>query len=198
MDAEADAEAGDITRLVSRWSQGDDEALDQLVALVYDDLRHIARRHLRLGERDPVLDTGVLVHEVYIKVARVQEGAWPTRAHFFAFCSTVMRRFLMDFARERQAKKRGGTRVQVPLSDDLAAVDAQVLDVLAVEDAINRLEQRSPRMARIVECRFFGGMSVAETAEALETSPRTVEREWARARAYLMSALGEGSAPDPD
>lgn len=180
---------GEITRLVSAWSGGEEGALDQLVALVYDDLKAIARRHLGVGPPDAVVDTTVLVHEAYLKLTGAGDGEWPGRAQFFAFCSTVMRRLLIDFARERQSLKRGGTRVQVPLREDAAVVDAQVLDLLAVEEALAELEARSPRMARMVECRFFGGMSVAETAEALDTSPRTVEREWTRARAYLRRAL---------
>lgn len=186
------ASDGDITRLISLWSAGDDEALASLMELVYDDLRAIAHRHLAAGRQDAVLDTTVLVHEAYMKLSGAQDGEWPGRAHFFAFCSTVMRRLLIDFARKRRSRKRGGTRIQVPLRDDAVVVDAEVLELLAVEEALEELEARSPRMARMVECRFFGGMSVAETAEALGTSVRTVEREWTRARVYLRRAL-EGS-----
>lgn len=180
---------GDITRLIAQWSEGDGEALDHLIELVYDDLRAIAHRHLAGGREDVVLDTTVLVHEAYLKLSAAGDGDWPGRPQFFAFCSTVMRRLLIDFARKRQSLKRGGTRIQVPLRDDAAVVDSEVLDLLAVEEALKELERRSPRMARLVECRFFGGMSVAETAEALGTSDRTVEREWARARIYLRRAL---------
>jgi len=182
---------GEITRLMARWSDGDAEAADRLIELVYDDLRAIARRHLASSGSDAVLDTTVLVHEAYLKIWGSAEGEWPRRAHFFAFCSTVMRRLLIDFARRRHSLKRGGTRVQVPLRDDTAVVDAEAIDLLAVDEAIAELAARSPRMARVVECRFFGGMSVAETAEALETSVRTVEREWTRARVYLCWALEE-------
>lgn len=183
------APGGDITRLISLWSEGDAEALDRLIELVYDDLRAIAHRHLAGGRQDSVLDTTVLVHEAYLKLSTAAEGEWPGRAHFFAFCSTIMRRLLIDFARKRQSLKRGGTRIQVPLKDDAAIMDSEVLELLAVEEALEELEARSPRMARMVECRFFGGMSVAETAEALGTSVRTVEREWTRARVYLRRAL---------
>lgn len=186
------ASDGDITRLISLWSAGDDEALASLMELVYDDLRAIAHRHLAAGRQDAVLDTTVLVHEAYMKLSGAQDGEWPGRAHFFAFCSTVMRRLLIDFARKRRSRKRGGTRIRVPLRDDAVVVDSEVLELLAVEEALEELEARSPRMARMVECRFFGGMSVAETAEALGTSVRTVEREWTRARVYLRRAL-EGS-----
>jgi RNA polymerase sigma factor (TIGR02999 family) len=183
--------AGEITRLVSCWSRGEEGAFDRLMELVYDDLRRIARHHLELGGRDAILDTTALVHEACVRLLGVDEGVWPGRAQFFAFCSTAMRRILIDFARRRKAEKRGGTRFRVPLEEDTASVEANIDEILAVEDALARLEERNERMARIVECRFFGGMSVPETAEALETSSRTVEREWARARAYLRQALVE-------
>ncbi len=186
-----DQHTGEITRLVSSWSDGDDEAFDRLIELIYDDLRRIAHRHLGLGSRDTVLNTTVLVHEAYVKLAGVDEGDWTGRVQFFAFCSKAMRRILIDFARKRQTDKRGGGWVRVPLRDDSARVDADVAELLAVEDALQRLEARSERMARIVECRFYGGMSVADTAEALGTSVRTVEREWTRARAYLHHALSD-------
>jgi len=181
---------GDITRLVAEWSEGDAGALDQLMELVYDDLRAIAHRHLARGSHDAVLNTTVLVHEAFLKLSGAGEGEWPERSRFFGFCSAVMRRILIDYAREQHALKRGGTRIQVPLREDAAVVDAQILDLLAIDEALQRLEERSPRMARMVECRFFGGMSVPETAEALGTSVRTVEREWTRARAYLRRSMG--------
>jgi RNA polymerase sigma factor (TIGR02999 family) len=186
----------EITQLLARWSGGDDDAFDRLVELVYQDLRIIARHHLSSGPPDAILDTTVLVHEAYLKLSGAMEGEWAGRAQFFAFCSTVMRRLLIDFARERKSLKRGGTRVRVPLQEDAAVVDSQALDLLVVEDALTRLEALSPRMARVVECRFFGGMSIAETAEALGTSVRTVEREWTRAKAYLQRALDGGLATE--
>ena len=184
--------AAEITRLAEQWSNGDEGALEELVEAVYDDLKGIAHNHLRLGGADTVLDTTGLVHEAYLKLAGVGEVSWPSRSHFFAFCSKAMRRLLIDHARERSAAKRGGTRVRVPLAENVAAVEADILDVLAAEQVLLRLEERSARMASIVECRFFGGMSVPETAEALGTSQRTVEREWTRARAYLLAAMGGG------
>jgi RNA polymerase sigma factor (TIGR02999 family) len=179
----------EITGLVSRWSDGDDLAFERLIELVYDDLRAIARRHLSAGARDTVLDTTVLVHEAYLKLAGVEGGEWDGRAQFYAFCSKAMRRILIDFARRKGAAKRGGDRVRVVLRDDVAMLDDDIAEVLAVEDVLRRLEDRNERMARIVECRFYGGMSVPDTAEALGTSVRTVEREWTRARAYLRQAL---------
>lgn len=189
---------GDITRLVERWSDGEPGAFDRLIELVYDDLRRIAHHHLELGRRSGTIDTTSLVHEAYLKLAQVDEGTWRGRAQFFAFCSKAMRHILVDYARRRQAEKRGGARVRVPLTEDSATVEQDDLaELLALDTALDGLARRSPRMARIVECRFFGGMSVPETAEALDSSTRTVERDWARARAYLHEALTAGP-PSPD
>lgn len=179
----------EITTLAKRWSTGDPAARDRLIELTYPKLRQIARRHLGSNGHDPTLDTTALVHEAYLHFGSDQEGPWPSRAHFFAFCSQVMRRVLIDYARRRQAEKRGGSRVRVPLRDDLSAVDAQIADVLEIEEALEFLAAKNERMARIVECRFFGGLSIEETAEALGSSARTVSREWTRARAYLLHAL---------
>jgi len=186
-----DRTRGEITRLARRWSEGDEDAFDRLVELVYDDLRRIAHRHLSAGARGDMVDTTVLVHEAYLKLAHVEGGAWEGRAQFLAFCSKAMRRILIDFARRSSAAKRGGERVRVPLRDDAAVVEAEVSRMLEMEDALLLLERHDERMGRIVECRFFGGMSVADTAEALGTSTRTVERDWARARAYLQEVLEE-------
>lgn len=191
MSVDGAASAGEITRLAERWGAGDPDALERLITLVYDELRELAHHSIRRGRPDTVLDTTVLVHEAYLRMARLEASAWPSRAHFFAFCSTAMRRIVIDYARRRGAAKRGGERIRVPLAADTAVSDRDVAEVLAVEDALVRLEQRSPRMARIVECRFFGGMTVDETAEALATSRRTVEREWLRARVYLQQELAD-------
>jgi len=185
-------DTSEITQLLTSWSAGDEESFDRLIELVYDDLRHIAHRHLNVGARDTVVDTTVLVHEAYVKLAGADGAEWAGRAQFFAFCSKAMRRILIDFARRKNAEKRGGAHIRVPLRDDSATIDSDIAELLAIEDALQRLEGRNARMARIVECRFFGGMSVADTAEALGTSVRTVEREWTRARAYLRQALRDG------
>lgn len=181
---------GVITGLARRWSEGDDEAFDRLVELVYDDLRRIAHHHLN-GAGSHTVNTTALVHEAYLKLAHVEGGVWDGRAQFLAFCSKAMRRILIDYARRRSAEKRGGRRVQVPLRDDSAVVDSEVTRMLSIEEALQRLERHDQRMGRVVECRFFGGMTVADTAEALGVSSRTVEREWTRARAYLHDVLDE-------
>lgn len=180
----------EVTRLVERWSRGDAGALDQLIELAYDDLREIASCRLReWRDRQRTMQTTVLVHELYLRLAGANESAWGGRAQFFAFCSKAMRRILIDFARRRQAAKRGGGRVHVPLDDAHSSLDAEAAELLALDEALQRLAQRNERMARIVECRFFGDLSVAETAEVVGVSSRTVEREWARARAYLQYGL---------
>lgn len=181
---------GEITRLARRWSEGDEAAFDALIELVYEDLRGIARRHVRTTPTNGTIDTTALVHEAYVKLAEVEGGEWIGRAKFFAFCSKAMRRILIDYARERATEKRGGARFQVPLRPETAVVQREVTEVLALDQALRRLEARDPRMAQIAECRFFGGLSVVETAEALDTSARTVEREWAKARGYLYHLLG--------
>jgi RNA polymerase sigma factor (TIGR02999 family) len=181
----------EITHLVAKWSGGDEAALEDLIERIYPDLRAIAHAHLRARRGTHTVSTTALVHEAYIKLAGSKGGVWPSRAHFFAFCSKAMRHLLVDFARRRSTKKRGGRPIHVTLADDSVVIGDQAADLLDVEEALERLEHRSERMARIVECRFFGGMSVKETAEALGTAPRTVEREWARARVYLRHALSD-------
>jgi RNA polymerase sigma factor (TIGR02999 family) len=192
-----EADRGEITQLVRRWSEGDAAAFDRLIELAYDDLRRIAHHHLALGGRGQTVNTTALVHEAYLKLAKVEGGSWESRAQFFAFCSKAMRRILIDYARRQAAAKRGGERTRVPLTEDAAVIEAEVTRMLGVEEALRELEQRDERMGRIVECRFFGGMSVVDTAEALGTSTRTVEREWARARAYLHRALQQDSRSLP-
>lgn len=189
---------GEITRLVERWSAGDELAFDRLVELVYDDLRQIARRHLRLDRGDHTINTTALVHEAYLRLARHQDGVWRSRAQFFAFASRAMRHILIDYARRRRAAKRGGARVQVPLREDAAAIEMEAAELLALDEVLQMLTKHDERLSRVVECRFFGGLSVAETAEALGASVRTVERDWTRARAYLQHALSNGERSDGD
>lgn len=184
--------AGEITRLARRWSDGDEDAFERLIELVYDDLRRIAHSHMRRTGDGETINTTALVHEAYLKLAGAGTAEWEGRAQFFAFCSKAMRRILIDYARERGAAKRGGGRVRVPLTPESAIVEREATEILALDEALTALESRDPRMVRIAECRFFGGLSVSETAEAISVSPRTVEREWARARAYLHQMLDPG------
>lgn len=181
---------GQVTQLLARWSDGDDAAFTALVTLVYDDLRAIAHRRL-LGSRDQeTLATTALVNEVYLRLAGHSGGEWESRAQFFAFASRAMRHILVDHARRTHAKKRGGPAVRIALDESaVPGEDDAAADVLGVDEAIEQLGRRNPRMAKAVELRFFGGLSVVETAEVLSTSVRTVEREWTRARAYLLEML---------
>jgi RNA polymerase sigma-70 factor, ECF subfamily len=171
---------------------GDRAAFDRLFSLLYDELRVIARRHLRdLGEGGGrTLNTTAVVHESYLKLVGGAEPRWRERAQFFAVASRAMRHILVDHARRRAAEKRGGGMVRVTLHDDTTAASDRTVELLELEDGLERLAARLPRLESVVECRFFGGMTVEETAEALGVSPRTVERDWTRARAYLVQMMG--------
>jgi RNA polymerase sigma factor (TIGR02999 family) len=184
-----DTSPGEVTQLLARWSAGDERAFSQLVTLVYDDLRGIA--HVRLANSRPedTYATTALVNEVYLRLVGHGGGLWESRVQFFAFVSRAMRHILVDHARRVQAEKRGGGAVRLSLDETPVAGHDPTADVLGVDEAVERLAERHPRMAGIVELRFFGGLSVNETAEALGTSVRTVEREWTRARAYLLELL---------
>ena len=163
--------------------------LDALVPEVYDALRRIARRHLRQHAPGGTLNTTAVVHEAYLKLAEGR-GRWSERAHFFALASTAMRQLLVDHARRRNADKRGAGMVHVTLVDAVATASGNSpLDVLELDSALGALAAIDPNLERVVECRFFAGLSVVETAQALDRSPRSVERDWARARAYLYDAL---------
>lgn len=185
----SDSDLSGLPELVRRWTEGDRAAFDQVVELLYDDLRAIAHRHLQTERDDHTLSTTALVHEAYVQLSKRSGPTWQGRAQFFALLSKVMRHVLIDYARRRRADKRGGAEPRVPLDDQVASQDAEVFELLAVNEALERLEALDPRLARVVECRFFGGMPESEIAEALGLSTRTVERDWTRARAYLHALL---------
>ena len=170
--------------------QGDD-GLDDVFPAVYEELRRVAHRHLR-GERPGhTLGTTALVHEAYLELAKLDHVRWPGQAYVLAAASRAMRRILVDHAVARRAQKRGGGVSAEPLDDAVAMAVERGDDLLALDEALDRLTAVSERSARVVECRFFGGMSVEETAEALGTSPATVKRDWTTARAWLNRELGE-------
>jgi RNA polymerase sigma factor (TIGR02999 family) len=185
------ASASEVTRLVAECAHGNDAAFEQLVALVYDDLRAMAHRQLRSEAPGHTLNTTALVHEAYLDMVDQTHSGWRNRAHFFAVASTAMRHILIDYARRRNAQKRGGPRIRVPLHEGITTVEGEAasVELLDLDAALRELAEHDARMARIVECRFFGGMTTDETAEALGSSRRTVEREWTRARAHLYLAL---------
>jgi RNA polymerase sigma factor (TIGR02999 family) len=187
-------QSDELAALVERWTAGDRAAFDEVVNLLYDDLRAIAHRHLQSERPDHTLTTTALVHEAYVELSRRTGPAWQGRAQFFALLSKVMRHVLIDYARRRKATKRGGSDVRVPLDENTVGigVDEGFVELLALNRALDQLELRHERLARVVECRFFGGMPEAEIAEAFGVSTRTVERDWKRARAYLHTLLGAG------
>ena len=187
---------GEITALLGRWSQGDAEAFPRLVALAYDDLRAIAHRRLLATGGGGTLATTALVHEVFLRLVGRDGGEWPSRAHFYAFASRAMRHILVDHARRARAERRGGDQVRIPLEESAIGGTDGPADVLGVDDAVNHLAERHPRMAQVVEMRFFGGLTVPEVAEVLSTSIRTVEREWTRAKAYLLETLEGRDGPE--
>ncbi len=168
-----------------------DDGLDHVFPAVYEELRRVAHRHLR-GERPGhTLGTTALVHEAYLELAKLDHVRWPGHAYVLAAASRAMRRILVDWAVARRAQKRGGGVAAEPLDDAVAMAVERGDDLLALDEALDRLTAVSERSARVVECRFFGGMSVEETAEALGTSPATVKRDWTTARAWLNRELGE-------
>jgi len=180
-----------LETLLAGWRDGDAAARDSLFALVYPELKRLARRHLDGEALGHTLDTTALVHEACLGVLGLEANAWRGRASFFALMSTVMRHVLIDHARRRGASKREGTQVRVVLHEQFVGDDPDPTALLDLEAALERLTQHAPRMARVAECRLFGGMSDAEIAEALDMAERTVSREWQRGRAWLRLALGE-------
>jgi RNA polymerase sigma factor (TIGR02999 family) len=191
LEAESD-EGHEVTDLLDAWSRGDQHAFDVLVTVVYEDLRRIAHNQLAGERADHTLNTEALVHESYLNLAGKPGTGWRNRAQFFAVASRAMRRILVDHARVRRAEKRGGERTRVTWSGDFGACDPDADNLLALNDALERLAERDHQLLKVVECRFFGGLSVAETAEALGRSTRSVERDWTRARAYLYQLLDLG------
>ncbi len=187
-----DSASGDITRLLRVLRSGDRGALDRLLELIYPELRKLAARQLRDERRDHTLQPTAVVNEAYLRLVAHDAQTWQNRSHFFGAAATVMRRVLIDHARASRARKRGGGQPSVALDEDVAAADGPSVDVLALDAALTDLEQRSARQARIVELRYFTGLSVPETAEALQVNPRTVDRDWAAARAWLRLRLGSG------
>jgi len=181
-----------VTSLLEAWSRGDASALERLVPIVYEDLRRVAARRLRMEREGHTLSATALVHETYLRLMGQHPSHLENRAHFFAVASELMRRILVDHARRRAASKRGGGAPRLTL-DAAAAVGASPdLDLVAVDEALSELGALDPRQARIVEMRFFGGLSVEEAASVLGISRATVERDWGLARAWLYRRLKSG------
>jgi RNA polymerase sigma factor (TIGR02999 family) len=194
-----------ITQLLQSWSAGDDHALDRLVPLVYDELRRMARGQMRHERDGHTLQGTGLVHEAFLRMAEQRSVHWNSRAQFFGWASRLMRRILVDHARSRHAAKRGGGAQSLSLDalqDEFGELpgrddaDLRLFEILQLDQSLQRMEQLDPQQSRVVELRFFGGLSVQETAEALGISPATVKREWATARAWLLHELRVVQPPD--
>lgn len=182
--------SAELTALLVQWSRGDRAALERLLPIIYDECRRIASRQLRHEHREHTLDPTALVHEAYLRLVDQRNATWENRAQFFGVVAQVMRRILVDYARARYAKKRGGSAVLVSLQAAAAeSSDPQIADIIAIDEALGRLAVRDPDQVRIIELRFFAGLSVEETAHVLARSPRTVKREWRLAKAWLYREL---------
>ena len=180
----------DITRLLQEWSDGDRGALDQLLPLVYDELHRQASRYRRRERGDHTLQTTAIIHEAYLKLIDQREVKWQSRAHFFAIASMAMRRVLVNYAKTQRRAKRGGSQLKVPLDEaQLAVVNEDSDEIIALDEALTRLAALDEQQARIVELRYFSGLSLDETAEALKVSRATVARDWNMAKAWLYQQL---------
>lgn len=179
----------DVTRLLRAWYAGDESALEQLMPFVYSELHRLAHRYMSMEQPGQTLQTTALVHEVYLRLIDVKQVDWQDRAHFYAICARLMRRILVDFARSRSYQKRGGGLTHVQL-DEAATVSAVIgSELVAIDDALKRLAALDSRKSQVIELRFFGGLSVEETASALKVSPETVMRDWRLARCWLIREL---------
>jgi len=181
-----------VTQLLRDWSSGDLAARDQLMGVVYDELRRLAAYYLNRERPDHTLQPTALVHEAYLRLCAETEADWGSRAHFFGAASRLMRRILVDHARARLAMKRGGGRLRVSGIEGLSPAAGADIDLIALDEALNELAMLDPQQSQIVDVRFFGGLSVEETAEALGVSPATVKRDWTTAKAWLRRRLTSG------
>jgi RNA polymerase sigma-70 factor, ECF subfamily len=178
-----------VTQLLVAWGDGDQGALDQLVPLVYKELRRIARQHMGRERAAHTLQTTALVNEAYLRLVDQKNTRWQNRAHFFAVSAQLMRRILVDYARRRQYQKRGGGALQVTLAEAEMLPDERAPNLVALDEALKNLAEIDPRRSQVVELRFFGGLNIEETAEVLKVSPTTVERDWTIAKAWLHKTV---------
>lgn len=187
----------EVTGLLRAWSQGDEQALERLTPLVYDELRRIAGRYMARERPDHTLQATALVNEAYLRLVDAKGVSWQDRAHFFAISARTMRHILVDFARSRRYQKRGGGAEPVSLEESLVIQGQPGADLVALDDALNALAEMDARSSRVVELRFFGGLTVEETAEVLKVSPETVMRDWKLAKAWLLRELSRDKPNDP-
>ena len=182
-------EQEDVTRVLRAYADGDQGAFERIIGLVYDDLRRIAHRQLGRARFGQTLNTTGLVHEAYLKMVDQERANWQDRSHFFAITARAMRQIIVDFARKRSAAKRGGGEVAEELDENRVAAQQEADRVIALDEALTNLREVDETMVRVVECRFFSGLTEQETADALNLSLRTVQRQWMRARAWLREEL---------
>ena len=179
----------DVTALLESWSNGDPDALQRLMPLVYDELHRLARNYLRRERPDHTLQSTALVHEAYMRMVNQKTVHWQNRAHFFGVAAQSIRHILVDHARSYQTTKRGSGGHKLSLDEAIALTEARDIDLIALDDALNGLSAVDPQQGRIVELRFFGGLSIEETADVLKISPATVKRDWVMAKAWLYRNL---------
>ena len=183
--------SSNVTQMLRDWSNGDREVVDKLIPVVYEELRRQAARYLRRERPGHTLQTTALIHEAYIRLIDQKNVRWQNRAHFFAIAAQLMRRILVDHARSRQAAKRGGSDIKLPLEEAMIASEGREVDLVALDEALERLAAIDPQQSRVVELKFFSGMTVEETAEVLDVSPRTVKRDWNVAKAWLRREISK-------
>jgi len=188
------SKAHNVTQLLQAWSQGEDAALEQMIPIVYHELKRLAHRYMAGEHQSHTLQTTALVNEVYLKLIDSQQVNWQNRAHFFAICAQLMRRILVDFARSRGYQKRGGGARKVTPVEELLGPRERGRDLVALDDALKVLAEFDPRKSRVVELRFFGGLTEEETAAVLKVSTDTVQRDWKMAKRWLGRELGHRAA----
>jgi RNA polymerase sigma factor (TIGR02999 family) len=186
------APSSELTQFLVDWSNGSEEALARLMPLVYDELRYLASRYLRHERAGHTLQTTALVHEAYIRLIDQHQVSWQNRAHFYGIAAQMMRRILVDHARGQQADKRGGGDPKLELDEAIAFAQEREVDLIALDEALTTLSTLDPRQSRIVELRFFGGLTVEEVAEVLAISRATIKREWSMAKAWLLLQITQG------
>ncbi len=179
----------EVTQLLLAWNDGDKQALDRLVPLVYDELRRLAKNYMRKERADQALQTTALIHEAYVRLIDANRVQWQNRAHFFGVAARIMRQILVATARERGSQKRGGGRQRISLDESMVIDEGRSEDLVALDEALVALAQFDARKAQVVEMRFFGGLTEEEIAEALDVSPETVRRDWRLARSWLRQKL---------
>jgi len=189
VDESMTASPNDVTQLLVAWGNGDQAARDQLMPLVYAELHRLAHRHIKKERPGHTLQTSALVNEAFVRLVDQRDVHWQSRAHFFGIAAQMMRRILVDYARKRRFAKRGGNQLQVSLNEELVAANQRSAEVVLLDDALTQLAEIDERKSKVVELKFFGGLSIEETAEALGVSPGTVMRDWTLAKAWLRRAM---------